>query len=122
MKNFLIVIIALSSLTAFARPSKCKIKATIKIEKANNKSYHRCLDEFPEDGEGYFTVNRPFKFFNINRLECVEDAPKQIIGQKVEVQFLSSLNTGYLIFGEPDYDTCVGTVIGIENIKFKAAR
>jgi len=122
MKHLFTLLIIFGSFSALARPSKCKVKARIKIEKQGNKGYNRCLDDFLEDGEDYFFTNRPFKFYNINRLECVEDVPRQIIGQKVEVQFLSSLNTGFLMLGEPIYDTCVGTVVSIEKIKYKSAK
>lgn len=114
--TLIICIAAFSS--AYAKPSKCIVKPKYKVEKEGNNQYLWCLDDWDEDGDGFFYTTRRYVKRGISLDEC-EQFAKSLIGVESNLKF-AALSGGLALPMDPH--ECKGTIESIHKIKYKKAK
>lgn len=119
--SLVLAFVGLFSLSAFARSkeSKCIVKLKYKVEREGNRQYLWCLDDFDEDGPGYFYTVRRYKVRGVSKLVC-EAIAQDAIGKSTNLKFIAA-PAGMVVMEQDPYE-CDGTVESIHKIKYKPAK
>ena len=118
----LVAMMTLSSAAFAERPSKCIIKLKYKVAREGNRQYLWCLDEWQEDGHGYFYTTRRYSIRDVSAQEC-QDLADSSIGETARLKFNSLPQVGFTVVDvDRDPYECDATVVGISKIKYKPAK